>query len=92
MTTGRLPSFETYGNYSSSNYGANALRFNIGLVTVWFSYNTPVAFTAPGMGKVVRQNEWGPTTGKHLNWIDGGTKRERVNGDEFVRLLEQAIS
>ena len=84
-----LPSFETYGNYSSGNYGTNALVFTIGSVDVYFSYKTPVAFRTPQTGLVVRENDWGPTTGKHLNWIDGGKKTDRISGEEFVSLLEK---
>ena len=84
-----LPSFESYGNYSSDNYGTNALVFTIGSVDVYFSYKTPVAFRTPQTGLVVRENDWGPTTGKHLNWIDGGNKTDRISGEEFVSLLEK---
>ena len=41
-----------YGNYSSNNYGAHSLAFQLGDVTVYFSYETPVAFSAPGHGLV----------------------------------------
>lgn len=88
-----LPSFDTYGNYKSSNYGANALVFTIGTVKVYFSYKTPVAFSTNG-NLVVRENEWGPTTGKHLNWIDGGdkeSKAERVSGAEFEEMLARVL-
>jgi hypothetical protein len=87
-----LPSFETYGNYSSSNYGANALKFHIGNVTVYFSYKTPVAFHSYETGLIVRENDWGPTTGKHLNWIDGGDKANRVSCADFESFLELALS
>ena len=86
-----LPTFETYGNYSSSNYGANALVFTMpcgGLI--YFSYKTPVAFVKDGK-KIVRENNWGPTTGKHLNAIDGGNKKARVSGEAFEKALEAAF-
>ena len=92
QTKRELPSFRSYGDYSSQGYGAHALQFRIGGLTVWFSYQTPVAF-CHGMGqKIVRQNNWGPTTGKHLNWIDGGDKHSRVNSETFERLLTEAMS
>jgi hypothetical protein len=87
-----LPSFETYGNYKSDNYGANALKFYVGNVTVYFSYKTPVAFHTYETGLIVRENDWGPTTGKHLNWIDDGNKADRVSGTEFESALELALS
>ena len=78
-----------YGNYSSNNYGAHSLAFQLGDVTVYFSYETPVAFEAPGHGLVVRENDWGNTTGKHLNWIDGGDHKNRLPGSEFEPLLRK---
>ena len=85
-----LPNFRTYGSYSSSNCGANALVFSIGEIDVYFSYQTPVAFRGPN-GLRVRENEWGPTTGKHLNWIDGGDKKHRIPGEQFERELSALI-
>lgn len=89
-----LPSISNYGQYSSDNYGAHTLRVDVGPLTVWFSYRTPVAFRAPGVGKVVRQNEWGPTTGKHLKWIDGETSKtanNRVTGERFSQLWAEHV-
>jgi len=86
-----LPTINNYGNYSSSNYGAHSLVVTISGVTVWFSYSTPIAFQDPEGNRVVRQNDWGPTTGKHLNWIDGGDKAARVTGQEFERLYAELV-
>ena len=86
-----LPEFENYGRYESNNYGAHTLRVRVGAVTVWFSYSTPVAFLVDGGRKVVRQNEWGQTTGKHLNWIDGGDKASRVDSATFERLWQEQV-
>lgn len=84
-----LPTWQHYA-------GANALQFNAGSGAVWFSYKTPVAFrTSRLLPKMVRQNDWGVTTGKHLNAIDGGNKAakaDRLPSDEFERLLREAIA
>ena len=72
-----------YGDYSSGNYGTNAMRVEVGPVTLYFSYQTLVAFNAPGFDSVVSENSWGSTTGKHLNWIDGGDKKNRLPSDAF---------
>ena len=90
----KLPTISNYGNYSSSNYGAHTLQVDVGPLSVWFSYKTPVAFRAPGIPIVVRKNEWGPTTGKHLRWIDGETSKTaktRVSSEEFERLWEEHV-
>lgn len=78
----KMPTISSYGQYSSDNYGAHTLRVEIGDVTLYFSYKTLVAFRAPGKGLVVSENVWGPTTGKHLNWI-GGSKKDRLSRTEF---------
>ena len=84
-----LPQFDTYGNYSSGNYGAHALYFSIpGKGRIYFSYKTPVAFDGPN-GLVVRENDWSTTTGKHLNAIDNGDKKTRVSSAEFERLFAE---
>lgn len=88
-----LPTISSYGEYSSDNYGAHTLRVEMPGVTVWFSYKTAVAFKTYGEdGRfVVRENEWGPTTGKHLNWVDGGKRENRVSGAEFERLWSELV-
>ncbi len=90
-TKKKLPSFESYGRYGSENYGAHALIFYMPGVDIYFSYKTPVAFKTIKLGVVVRRNEWGPTTEKHLNWIDSGDKASRVDGETFERLLTEAL-
>jgi len=87
----QLPSISNYGQYSSDNYGAHTLRVEVGPLTIWFSYRTPVAFRAPGVPRVVHKNVWGRTTGKHLNWIDGGDKKSRVESEVFDNLWVQHV-
>ena len=86
-----LPSFSTYGNYSSDNYGAHALVFSTPAGDVWFSYKTPIAFRTWKTGLRVRVNDWSTTTGKHLNAIDGGNKKSRIPGEQFERELAAAF-
>ena len=64
---------------------------DVGPVRVWISYRTPVAFQVDGHSRVVRQNDWSTTTGKHLNWIDGGDKKSRVDGETFERLWKEQV-
>jgi hypothetical protein len=60
----------------------NFVRVDIGDITVWYSYSTPIAFKIVGSELVIRQNEWSTTTGKHLNQINTD-KSIRVSGDDF---------
>lgn len=82
-----LPSFETY---CPNTTGVNALVFELPSgALVYYSYRTPVAFKTHGH-VVVRENDWGPTTGKHLNAIDGGSRearKKRVPREAFELML-----
>ena len=83
-----------YGNYSSDNYGAHSIAIEIGRRTVYFSFDTPIAFSGyNSKGEkfyCVRQNEWGGTTGKHLNWIDRD-KSIRLPSEEFEKELARFL-
>lgn len=64
-------------------------------LSVGFSYETPVAFSGPASPvpsfrwRVV-ENQWGPTTGKHLAWFDP-EKNNRVPYDQFAEELAYAM-
>jgi len=72
--------------------GRNTTTIGIGNKRIYFSYKTPIAFYTPSGGYVVRQNDWGVTTGKHLNAIDGGNKAARVSGEVFEGLLNSEFN
>lgn len=80
------------------NYGegmtprANTIAVQVGAIEYYFSYRTLVAFHAPSTGLVARKNDWGATTGKHLNWIDGGAKKDRLDAQAFQVKLVEAIT
>lgn len=74
-------------NISINHQANNFTELALGDLTIWFSYRTPIGFMFPGEGRVVRVNEWGPTTGKHMNKIDDGDKTSRINGEEFTARL-----
>jgi hypothetical protein len=92
MKTVGLPSISSYGEYSSSNYGAHTLRVDLGPITVWYSYSTPVAFHVNGHSRVVIKNYWAATTGKHLNWIDRKDHKRRVDQETFDRLWAEQVA
>lgn len=80
--------FQSYGKYSTSNYGVNCMVFtDTDGNSFYFSYQTLVAFFKQGHGLVIRENIWGSTTGKHLNWIDPD-KSKRVTADRFKELYQ----
>lgn len=58
---------------------------------VAFSYRIPIGFNRfDGNGWIVRENSWGPTTGKHLNYLDDGDKSGRVEGEAFEDMVREA--
>ena len=73
----------------------NEMTLHLPGLVVWFSHETPVAFRSAETGRLVRENDWGVTTGKHLNRIDGGDKHakaRRIPGATFERELDIAIN
>lgn len=78
-----------YSNYSSGNYGAHTIAVSVGRLTLFFSYNTVVAFK-DGFNFVISENVWSRTTGKHLNWIDDD-KSQRIPHFEFEKKLEEVL-
>lgn len=78
-----------YGEYSSRNYGAHSLAIQVGTLTLYFSYDTVVAYSICGEA-VVSENQWGTTTGKHLNWISQD-KKARIPWTEFEQRLQKVL-
>ena len=85
-----LPTIGNYGQGKTKR--PNTIRISLSRITLYFSYQTLVAFSGPS-GLTVRRNIWGPTTGKHLAWIDGGSveaKAQRLPDSEFEAAFETA--
>ena len=84
-----------YGNYSSDNYGANSIAVRMGERTVYYSYDTVVSFCGKNSKgeyfNCTSKNYWGTTTGKHLNCIDGGDKKSRLDAEEFNNKLQEFL-
>lgn len=88
-----LPKISCYGRYANENYGLNTLQVDLRSLRLYFSYDTIVAYRDDDDGLVVCENFWTTTTGKHLNWIDGGgsSRKDRVPHDKFMDMLHAAI-
>jgi len=78
-----------YMNYSSDNYGSHSQAIELGNLTIYFSYDTVVAFSEPG-NLTCTENTWGPTTGKHLNAIQPDHDK-RLKRDDFEKQLEKCL-
>jgi hypothetical protein len=75
---------------------SNLTEVEVGQVTLYFSYESLVAFQHPAVGgRVVSENQWSKTTGKHLTLIDGRTtkaeQKQRLAASEFNALVKQYI-
>jgi len=57
-------------------------------IGVWFSYETPIAFRVDDT-VYISENIWSQTTGKHLNFIDGGAKAGRLNHADFQKRITE---
>ena len=84
--------FWNYGIYSSDNYGVHSLAFeDANGNCYWFSYNTLVAFQKCGDKRYVHTNDWGTTTGKHLNFINKN-KKDRLDRETFNKKLQEFLA
>jgi len=75
--------------YSNSNYGSHTQALMLGNLTLFFSYDTVVAFQSVN-GNFYSENQWGPTTGKHLNYICPD-KKKRLKREVFEKFLQKAL-
>ena len=76
--------------YSSDNYGSHSQAVEIGNLTLYFSYDTVVAFNFKGQ-QYISENLWTRTTEKHLSRINSDKSR-RIKRDIFEKLLGEAIN
>ena len=89
MTINSLPKIGSYGNYSSSNYGVHTKYIDLKNITLYYSYETIVAYEDIQDGLIVHKNIWGVTTGKHLNWINDDHSI-RLDSADFDEMLVKA--
>lgn len=71
---------------------ANFTIVTVGDIKFAFSYETVVGFArASDTAWTVTENDWGPTTGKHLNHLDFG-RGQRLPREEFEARLEALLT
>jgi len=71
------------------NHPTNKVNFtevDLNGTLFYFSYSTLIAVQDREL--LIRYNEWGPTTGKHLNYIDPD-KAKRMSGPEFEKIVNE---
>lgn len=74
------------------NERPNFVVVEIGDIRLSFSYNTCIAYFAPGEGLVVSENVWGPTTGRHISMVSDHRSDARLNRIEFERRLADVMT
>lgn len=81
---------EVYVSHPTSRH--NFTIVHLGSLGLAFSYQTLVGISRVGRyGWTVIENQWGPTTGKHLNYLDNGRKDERLTAEEFAKLEAEVL-
>ena len=74
--------------YPSRN--TKLMKIKIGTLTLWFSYETIIAFDSWKTGFWISKNYWGTTTGRHLNEIHPD-KNKRVTDTTFQEKLKLTL-
>ncbi len=62
----------------------------VGSLTLAFSYQTVIGYQEGWSAWRLTENYWGPTTGKHLNWLDE-RKKDRLEDALFSLGLKTAL-
>lgn len=72
---------------------ANVTELDMGQVSVWFSYETPIALLAPGIGVILNADclEVSRTSKGHATKL-GFKGRPHVPGDKFARMVDNALA
>lgn len=72
--------------------GPNQTQLVIGDLTVFFSYETPVAAQSAKLGWIRDAHKYSKTTSRHVNkWLDGITARE-LSTETFRAEIEREMS
>lgn len=67
----------------------NFVRVDLKDVDIYFSYKTVIAYRKNGY-IIARENDWGTTTGKHLNMISKN-KKDRLPSEEFIKKYNEEV-
>ncbi len=86
-----IPRIYSYSTAPSVSAQANAMAVSTAKGTVFYSYETPIAFRDRKGNEYVSQNEWNTTTGKHINMIDRD-KSIRIPNAELKAIIETELS
>lgn len=61
-------------------------------VDVYYSYETPIAFIDDNNLTLISNNEWGVTTGKHINYVKRNTEEyKQIPHNELIQIIQLHI-
>jgi hypothetical protein len=72
----------------------NCIAVEVGLLTVYFSYRTPIGYRWKGKAKHICENIWGETTEKHMDIIGAMGSRDTnkdIKRNDFETNLKAAF-
>lgn len=88
MTTTQHTDSPTGVEFASRDFNGKLTTVYVGKqVTLYFSYETIVAFAVAGVGTFKCENVWSSTTGKHLGSIYGDTLPRDEFDSRLARLM-----
>lgn len=72
--------------------GPNQTEVTVGDVSIFFSYETPVAAHSPKLGWMQDATKYSRTTSRHVNAWLGGVIAAKFSTETFRKEIERAIS
>lgn len=76
--------------YKPGTYTGQAYSVYVGNCILYFSYNTLIGFS-DNQCNLRRSNIWGPTTGKHMNYL-GIKEFKEISEDELEHYVHAALA
>ena len=87
---GHLSEGPGLGNFGTLPKSTPAQYIRLGILELWTSYDVVIAFRY-NLGEIVtRENEWGNTTGRHINAVQPD-KSARIDGIQFMMQLASIL-
>lgn len=82
---------QSYFGITHSGRNTPAVKIHLGQLTLYVSYSTVVGFHDPVEGHVFHENDWGPTTGRHMSDWGAPDQKDRQPAAVFDPALGLAF-
>jgi hypothetical protein len=87
-----VPKLSKYSGADSYNAFPSATKLEMGVLSIWLSYNNVVAFQIGDAPPCVRENIGGAVMGRHLDSIDDGSRGDRLSQDQFADAWDERVA